>query len=98
MHSKFHYHLFAVKSDRRVRNCKNLNDLSKKVCVPNKTKDWNLSVFDMIINDSKTLTKHISCECNCKLYGRKFNSDQWWNNDKYWCECWKCHVCKKYYV
>ena len=49
MHSKFHYHLFAVKSDRRVRNCKSLNDLSNKVCVPNKTKDWNLSAFDMII-------------------------------------------------
>ena len=37
----------------------------KKVCVPNKTEDLNLSVFNMItgINESKTLTKNISCEC-----------------------------------
>ena len=39
------------------------------------------------INESKTLTKHISCECkneiNCKFDGRKCNSDQLWNNDKY---------------
>ena len=39
------------------------------------------------INESKTLTKHILCECkneiNCKFDGRKCNSDQWWNNDEY---------------
>ena len=23
---------------------------------------------------------------------------QWWNNDKCWCECKKCHVYKKGYV
>ena len=36
-----------------------------KVCVPIKTEDLNLSVFNMIagINESKALTKHISCKC-----------------------------------
>ena len=34
------------------------------------------------INQSKASTKHISCECECKLDGRKCNSDQWWNNEK----------------
>ena len=34
------------------------------------------------INVSKTLTKHISCECKCKFGCRKYNSDQKWNNDK----------------
>ena len=29
------------------------------------------------INESKTLTKHISCECNCKFDVRKCNSVQW---------------------
>ena len=35
------------------------------MCVPNKTEDLNLSVFNKIkgINESKTLAKHISCEC-----------------------------------
>ena len=50
------------------------------------------------INESKTLTKHISCECKCKFHGRSCNSDQWWNNDKCRCECKKPHVCKKYYI
>ena len=41
--------------------------------LPNKTVDLNLSVFNMItgINESKTLTKHISCECKCKCDRRK---------------------------
>ena len=39
------------------------------------------------IIESKTLTKHMPCECKCKFDGRKCNSDQWWNDDKYRCEC-----------
>ena len=39
-----------------------LNDLSNKVCVPNKREDLNLSVFNMTIgiNQSQILTKHIN--------------------------------------
>ena len=33
-------------------------------------------------NESKTLAKHISCECKCKFDGTKCNSNQWWNNSK----------------
>ena len=80
---EFHYYPFAVKLDGCVGSCNTRNDLSNKVCVPNKTEDLNLSVFNMItgINESKTLTKHISCEYKCRLDGRKYNSDQSWNND-----------------
>ena len=50
-----------------------VNDLSNKVCVPNQTEDLNLSVFSMIteINESKRLTKHISCNCKCIFDGRE---------------------------
>ena len=60
-----HYYPFAVNLDRCVRSCNTLNGLYNKVCVPNKKEDLNLSVFNMIagINESKTLTKHISSEC-----------------------------------
>ena len=75
---EFHYYSFAVKLDRCVRSCNTLNDLSNKVCVPNKTEDLNLNMFNMItgINESKTLTKHISCKCKCKFDGTKCNSNQ----------------------
>ena len=35
------------------------------------------------INESRTLTKHISCECKCKFDGRKCNSNQKWNKGEY---------------
>ena len=48
------------------------------------------------LNESKTLTNLISCECKCCMFdGRKCNSDQWWNNDKCQFECKKRHVCEK---
>ena len=50
--------------DRCVGSCITLNDWSNEVCIPNnQTEDLNLSVFNMITgtNESKALTKHISC-------------------------------------
>ena len=97
---EFHYYPFAVKLDRYVGSCNTLNDLSNNVCVPNKTEHLNLSVFNMItgMSGSKALTRHLSCKCKWRSDGRKFNSNQWWNTDKRWCECKKRHVCKKDYV
>ena len=50
------------------------------------------------INESKTLTKHVSCKLKCKFDGKKCNSNQWWNNDKCQCECKKYHICDKDYA
>ena len=49
-------------------------------------------------NELETLAMHISCECNCKFDGRKYNWDQWWNNDKCPCKCKNLHVCEKDYI
>ena len=81
IHSEeFHFCPFTVKLGKSVGSCNNLNGLSNEVYVPNKTEDLNLNVFNTItgINESKTLIKHISCECKCKFEKRKCNSNQWW--------------------
>ena len=93
----------AVDLDKCIGSCSIFNHLSNRVCVPDKTKDLDLKVFNMItgINKLKTLTKHVSCKCKCKLDGRKCNSNQNRNNDKCWCDCTnlkKHHVCKKNYI
>ena len=69
---EFHYYSFSFKSERCVGSCSTQNDLSNKVCVPNRKDDLNLSVFNMIteITESKTLTKRISYKHNCKFNGR----------------------------
>ena len=50
------------------------------------------------IIESKTLTKHIACECKPIFHGRKCNSDQKWNNNKCQCECKKHKICEKDYI
>ena len=81
-------------------SCNTLNDLSNRACVPEKTKDLYLNIFSMItgINESKTLTEHISCKCECKFDSKKCNLNQKLDNNKGWCECKnpkEHHVCKK---
>ena len=67
-----HYYPFTVKLDRCAGSCNTLNDLSYKVCIPNKIEDLDLSMFNMITgkNESKTLRKHISCKCKCRFDGK----------------------------
>ena len=78
-------------------------DPSDRIYVPNKTENVNLIVFNVIIstNESKILTKHISCACKCKFNGKKCNSNQKWSNDKRQCGCKnsiKHRVCEKDHV
>ena len=47
------------------------------------------------INESKALATHMLSEYKCKLDGNNCNLNQWWDNDKYWCECKKHHVSEK---
>ena len=70
---EFLYCLFVVKLYKSVGIYNTLNDLFDKVYVPNKTEDLNPIMFNMIarINESKVLTKHISCECKLRFGGRK---------------------------
>ena len=78
---EFHYYPFAVNLGRCAGSCDNLNELSNNVCVPNKTENLNLSVFNITtgINESKTLTKNLSGEWKCYFDDRKCNSNQTWN-------------------
>ena len=94
------YYLFAVKLDKYIGICNTLNDLSNRVCVSNKTEDLNIHVFNMITgeNESKILTKDISCKCKYIFDRKNCHSDQWWNNDKCLYEFKKRHVCEKDYI
>ena len=50
------------------------------------------------IDESKTLTKHITWKCKRKLNSRKCCSNQKGNNDKCRCECEKHNTCEKDYI
>ena len=73
-----HYYPFGIKGNRCAGSCNTLNDLSNKACASNEKEDLNLNIFNMIkeINESKILTKYISCKCKCRFNGKKYNSKQ----------------------
>ena len=54
MNTVNHYFSFAVQSDSCVGSFNTLNDLSNKVCFPNKTEELNLNVFNMITGKSES--------------------------------------------
>ena len=92
----FCYYPLMVNLDRWNERCNTLGD-------PNKSEYVNLSNFNLTtsINETKTLSKHISFECKCKSDGRKYNSNPNSNSDKCWCECkypGEHHVAEKDYV
>ena len=78
---ELHYYPVMVSLNRCNGSCNTHDDLSSRIWVPKETEDVNLSGFNMITrtNESKTLTKHISCDCKHKFDGRKCNSNQKWN-------------------
>ena len=55
------YYPLAINLERCIGSCNVLNDLSNRVCIPNKKEDLNVRVFNITrgISESKTLTKHI---------------------------------------
>ena len=69
---ELHYYPFAFKLDKCVGSCNTITDLSNRVCIPNKTEDLNIHVFNMITgkNGSKILRKDISCKCKCRFDGK----------------------------
>ena len=65
-----------MKLDRCVGSCNDINDLSNKVCVPNKTEHLNLRMFNMItrINESKTLNVDVNVK-----HAMRVKKDYVWN-------------------
>ena len=70
--------------ERCVGSYCTLNALSNKVCIPNKTEELNIHVFNRITgkNELKILTKDILGKCKRKFDGRKCNWNHKCNNDK----------------
>ena len=73
------YYSFMISLDKYSGSC---NVLLLRICVPKKTKDIDIKVFNMIKNknEAKTMAKHISCVRKCKFNGTIGSSNQKWNN------------------
>ena len=57
---EFHYYPFTVKLDKYVRICNTHNDVSHKLCVPNKTEDLKIFAFKIIRPITFSAVKKVS--------------------------------------
>ena len=75
------------------------NVFSPKICVPKKTKDINVKIFNMITikNKPEEMKKHISCDYKYKFNCATCNSNKKWYNETCQCECKNYCTCKKDY-
>ena len=92
-------YLFMISLDIYNGSYNTVHDLSAKICAQSKTKSKNVKVFNMItkIQEAKTLTKHVSCDCKCRLNSTACNSNQKWNNKMGQWECKNYYKCKNYH-
>lgn len=67
-----------VSLNRCYGSSNTLDDVSSRICIPNKTDKVNLYILNIItrINESITLTKHILSNSKCKFDRSKFNTYQ----------------------
>ena len=93
---KLKYYSFLISINKCTGSC---NVLSSKICVPKETKDIDVKAFNMITNknETKAMTEHILCTCNCKFNSAMCNSNQKWNSKKCQYECKNYRTCKKDY-
>ena len=73
------YYPFMISLNKFDGSC---NDLSRKICVSEQTKDINVKAFGLITNkeEAKAITEHISCDCKCKFNSTTCNLNENWNN------------------
>ena len=74
---ELNYYPFLISLDKCNGSYNADDDLSAKIYVVCNAKNINLKVFHMItrINESKTLVKHILCDCKCKSDSTACNSN-----------------------
>lgn len=81
--NKLQHYPFMVGLDMCNGICNTIDNFSSRTCVPNKTGGTNVNAFNIItiINESKTLTKNISCYCKYEFVGSNFNLNQMSHGD-----------------
>ena len=83
------FYPFTVSFNKWGGSYYTIGDPYARVCVPNKVNNMNVKVFILmsVVNETRFLVQHESCECKCGLNESVCNSKQKWNPE----ECrWEC--------
>ena len=82
------FYPYSIKINKCKGSCNKINDPYAKICGPEKIKNTNVKVFNLISRTNKTryIKWHKPCKCKCRLDAIVCNNKQRWNEDKCRCE------------
>ena len=82
------FYPYSIKITKCKGSCNTINNPYAKICVPNKIKNANVKVFNLMsrTNETKHIEWHETCKCKCRLDASVGNKQRW-NEDKFECEC-----------
>ena len=80
---------YRIEVNKCCGSCNNINNLYRKLCVPNAVKNINVKVFNLVsrTNETRHIEWHETCKCKCTLDASACNNEQHWNEDECRCEC-----------
>ena len=83
------FYPFFVSANKSAGSCNTVDDPYGRIFVPNKIKNMNVKVFNLMwgVNETRFLGQHESRECKCRLNKSECNSKQKWNHNECRCEC-----------
>ena len=83
------FYPYSIKIDKCKGSCNTVNDPYAKICVPDKIKNTNIKVFNLMskTNETRHITWPKTCKCKCRLDANVCSNNQSWNEDECRCEC-----------
>ena len=83
------FYPYSIKINKCKGSCNTINDPYVKICFPDKIKNANVRVFNLMsrTNGTRQIKWHKTCKCRCRLDASICNKKQRWNDDKCRCEC-----------
>ena len=83
------FYLYNVQVNKCSGSCNTLDNLIKKLCVPNVIAGLNMKVYNFLtmLNEICNVLWHESCKCVCKLNSSVCNNKQIWNSKTCRCNC-----------
>ena len=72
------FYWFTISVNKCGGSCNTIHDPYSRVCIPNKVKNMNLKVFNLVsgVNETRFIVQYKSCECKCGLNKSVCNSNQ----------------------
>ena len=83
------FYPYSIKINRCKGSCNTINDPYAKICFPDKIKNTNVKVFNLMLrtNETRHIKWHKTCKCRCRLDASVCNNKQRRNEGKCKCEC-----------